>query len=211
MAEIVTPQLVFYVAVVLTVFIGLQMGAAVMVYAERKVAAFMQQRFGPYLVGPRGLFQPVADIVKLIFKEDLRPKAADAVLFLAAPVISVAAAYVAFAPVPFGAATTFFGLLDEPMPLLVADINVAVLVVFAVASMGVYGIVLAGWSSNSNAFAPRRPAQLGADDQYELSYGVALAIVILLANSCRCARSWTSNRVIGSASSRGGTSSQCSR
>jgi NADH-quinone oxidoreductase subunit H len=183
MAELVTPQLIFYVAVVLTVFIGLQMGAAVMVYAERKVAAFMQQRFGPYLVGPRGLFQPVADIVKLVFKEDLRPKAADAALFLAAPVISVAAAYVAFAPVPFGAATTFFGLLDEPMPLLVADINVAVLVVFAVASMGVYGIVLAGWSSNSKYSllgGLRSSAQMIS---YELSYGVALAIVILLANS----------------------------
>ena len=183
MAEIVTPQLVFYVAVILTVFIGLQMGAAVMVYAERKVAAFMQQRFGPYLVGPRGLFQPVADIIKLVFKEDLRPKAADALLFLAAPVISVAAAYVAFAPIPFGAATTLFGLLDEPMPLLIADINVAVLVVFAVASMGVYGIVLAGWSSNSKYSllgGLRSSAQMIS---YELSYGVALAIVILLANS----------------------------
>jgi NADH-quinone oxidoreductase subunit H len=183
MAELVTPQLVFYIAIVFTVFIGLQMGAAVMVYAERKVAAFMQQRMGPYLVGPRGLFQPVADIVKLIFKEDLRPKAADAVLFLAAPVISVAAAYVAFAPIPFGAATTFFGLLDEPMPLLVADVNVAVLVVFAVASMGVYGIVLAGWSSNSKYSllgGLRSSAQMIS---YELSYGVALATVILLANS----------------------------
>jgi NADH-quinone oxidoreductase subunit H len=183
MAGIITPQLVFYVAVVITVFFGLQIGAAVMVYAERKVAAFMQQRFGPYLVGPRGLFQPVADIVKLIFKEDLRPKAADAALFLAAPVISVAAAYIAFAPVPFGAATTFFGLLDEPMPLLVSDINVAVLVVFAVASMGVYGIVLAGWSSNSKYSllgGLRSSAQMIS---YELSYGVALATVILLANS----------------------------
>src|ERR687892_2638392 len=149
MPAFVTPQLLFYIGIVLTVFFALQIGAAVMVYAERKVAAFMQQRMGPYLVGPRGIFQPIADIVKLVFKEDLRPKAADAVLFLAAPVISVAAAYVAFAAVPFGAATTFFGLLDEPMPLLIADINVAVLAVFAVASMGVYGIVLAGWASNS--------------------------------------------------------------
>jgi NADH-quinone oxidoreductase subunit H len=66
--------------------------AAVMVYAERKVAAFMQQRYGPYLVGPKGLFQPIADIVKLFFKEELRPKAADAFLFSLAPIISVAAA-----------------------------------------------------------------------------------------------------------------------
>jgi NADH-quinone oxidoreductase subunit H len=183
MTELVTPQLAFYVAIIITVFFGLQIGAAVMVYAERKVAAFMQQRLGPYLVGPRGLLQPVADIVKLVFKEDLRPKAADAVLFLAAPVISVAAAYVAFAPVPFGAATTFFGLLDEPMPLLISDINVAVLVVFAVASMGVYGIVLAGWASNSKYSllgGLRSSAQMIS---YELSYGIALATIILLANS----------------------------
>jgi len=113
----------------------------------------------------------------------LRPKAADAVLFLAAPVISVAAAYVAFAPIPFGPASTFFGLLDEPLPLLVSDINVAVLAVFAVASMGVYGIVLAGWASNSKYSllgGLRSSAQMIS---YELSYGISLATIILLANS----------------------------
>ncbi len=183
MAEFVTPQLLVYIGIVTVVFFGLQIGAAVMVYAERKVAAFMQQRMGPYLVGPRGLLQPLADIVKLVFKEDLRPKAADTVLFLAAPVISVAAAYVAFAPVPFGAASTFFGLLDEPIPLLVSDINVAVLVIFAVASMGVYGIVLAGWASNSKYSllgGLRSSAQMIS---YELAYGISLATVIMLANS----------------------------
>jgi NADH-quinone oxidoreductase subunit H len=95
----------------------------------------------------------------------------------------VATAYIAFAPVPFGAASTFFGLLDEPMPLLVADINVAVLAIFAVASMGVYGIVLAGWSSNSKYSllgGLRSSAQMIS---YELSYGIALATVILIANS----------------------------
>ena len=183
MPDFVTPQLLVYIGIVTVVFFGLQMGAAVMVYAERKVAAFMQQRFGPYLVGPRGLLQPLADIVKLIFKEDLRPKAADLMLFLAAPVISVGAAYVAFAPVPFGAATTLFGLLDEPMPLIVSDINVAVLVIFAVASMGVYGIVLAGWASNSKYSllgGLRSSAQMIS---YELAYGISLATVVLLANS----------------------------
>ncbi|MGQ0733536.1 MAG: NADH-quinone oxidoreductase subunit NuoH [Acidobacteriota bacterium] len=183
MLDFVTPELLIYAAIVMTVFVGLQIGAAVMVYAERKVAALMQQRFGPYLVGPRGLLQPLADIVKLVFKEDLRPKAADAALFIAAPIISVAAAYVAFAPIPFGAASTFFGLLDEPMPLLIADINVAVLAVFAVASMGVYGIVLAGWASNSKYSllgGLRASAQMVS---YELSYGIALATVVLMANS----------------------------
>jgi NADH-quinone oxidoreductase subunit H len=183
MADLLTPQLLVYAGIIGAVFLGLQLGAAVMVYAERKVAAYMQQRMGPYLVGPYGLLQPIADIVKLIFKEDLRPKAADTALFLAAPVISVATAYIAFAPVPFGAASTFFGLLDEPMPLLVADINVAVLAIFAVASMGVYGIVLAGWSSNSKYSllgGLRSSAQMIS---YELSYGIALATVILIANS----------------------------
>lgn len=183
MADLITPSLIFYIGIITVVFFGLQIGAAVMVYAERKVAAFMQQRMGPTLVGPKGLLQPLADIVKLIFKEDLRPKAADTALFLAAPVISVAAAYVAFAPIPFGAATTLFGLLDEPMPLLIADINVAVLAIFAVASMGVYGIVLAGWASNSKYSllgGLRSSAQMIS---YELSYGIALATVILMANS----------------------------
>ena len=183
MPSFVTPQLLVYIGIITIVFFGLQIGAAAMVYAERKVAAFMQQRLGPYLVGPRGLLQPLADIVKLVFKEDLRPKAADTLLFLAAPVISVAAAYVAFAPVPFGAETTVFGLLDEPMPLLISDINVAVLVVFAVASMGVYGIVLAGWASNSKYSllgGLRSSAQMIS---YELAYGISLATVVLLANS----------------------------
>jgi NADH-quinone oxidoreductase subunit H len=173
------PQTIFFLGVTLTVFLALQISAAVMVYAERKVSAFMQQRYGPYLVGPKGLLQPVADIVKLVFKEELKPKAADTLLFAAAPVISAMAAIAAFAPVPFGAATTFFGLLPEPMPLMVADINVAVLVIFAITSMGVYGIVLAGWSSNSKYSllgGLRSSAQMIS---YELAYGMALATVVM--------------------------------
>src|SRR5688500_19431782 len=119
-----SPTTIAYLGIVGAVFVGLQLMSAVMVYAERKVSAFMQQRWGPFLVGPKGLLQPLADIVKLVFKEDLRPKAADVLLFTAAPIISVAAAYVAFAPVPFGADTTFFGFLDEPMSLVIADVNV---------------------------------------------------------------------------------------
>jgi NADH-quinone oxidoreductase subunit H len=176
-------RLAAYGLVVSIVFVGLQLMAAVMVYAERKVAAFMQQRYGPYLVGPRGLLQPVADIVKLFFKEELRPKAADAFLFTLAPIISVAAAYLAFAPVPFGAPWDFFGLAPEPIPLQVADVNVAVLVIFAVASMGVYGIVLAGWASNSKYSllgGLRSSAQMIS---YELAYGMSLATVVMFAGS----------------------------
>jgi NADH-quinone oxidoreductase subunit H len=157
--------------------------SALLVLAERKIMGFMQQRHGPYLVGPHGLLQPLADIIKLLFKEELRPKGADKLLFNLAPILSVTAAFAAFAAVPWGAETTFFGLLDEPVKLGVADINVGVLVVFAITSMGVYGIVLAGWSSNSkySLFGGlRASAQMIS---YELSYATALAAVILLAGS----------------------------
>jgi NADH-quinone oxidoreductase subunit H len=144
-----TPLFVAQVALTLFVFVALLSSAAVMVYVERKVAALLQQRFGPYLVGPKGLLQPLADVIKLMFKEELRPKAADALLFALAPIIAATCAFAAFAVVPFGAETTLFGLLPEGLRLQVADVNVAILVVFAIASMSVYGIVLAGWSSNS--------------------------------------------------------------
>src|SRR5438128_9508235 len=88
-------------------FFMLLNSAAILVYMERKVAAFVQQRYGPYLVGPRGLLQPLADIIKLMFKEELRPKAADKLLFYVAPILSATAAFAAFAVVPFGADTTF--------------------------------------------------------------------------------------------------------
>jgi NADH-quinone oxidoreductase subunit H len=164
-------------------FFMLLNSAAILVYMERKVAAFVQQRYGPYLVGPKGMLQPLADIVKLMFKEELRPKAADSLLFYAAPILSATAAFSAFAVVPFGADTTLFGLLDRPIHLAAADVNVGLLVIFAITSMGVYGIVLAGWSSNSKYSllgGLRSSAQMIS---YELSYGMALAAVILMANS----------------------------
>src|SRR6266403_763562 len=163
-----TPLLIAQIGLTLFVFFMLLNSAAVMVYVERKVAAMLQQRLGPYLVGPKGLLQPLADIVKLMFKEELRPRAADALLF---------------AVVPFGAQTTLFGWVPEGLHLQVAEVNVAVLVIFAIASMSVYGIVLAGWSSNSKYSllgGLRSSAQMIS---YELSYGLSLAGVLLLANS----------------------------
>jgi len=179
----VTPLLIAQIVLTLFVFVMLLTSAAGMVYAERKVAAFLQQRVGPTLVGPRGLLQPLADVLKLMFKEELRPAAADKWLFALAPIISAAAAFSAFAVVPFGAETTLFGLLEQPIRLQVADVNVAILVIFAIASMSVYGIVLAGWSSNSKYSllgGLRSSAQMIS---YELSYGLALASVLILANS----------------------------
>ena len=178
-----TPLLLAQIGLTLFVFFMLLNSAALMVLVERKVAAFLQQRLGPYRVGPWGVLQPLADVIKLMFKEELRPAAADKWLFALAPIISAAAAFSAFAVVPFGAETTLFGLLDEPMKLQVADVNVAVLVIFAIASMSVYGIVLAGWSSNSKYSllgGLRSSAQMIS---YELSYGLALASVLLVANS----------------------------
>src|SRR3954463_4136442 len=178
-----TPLLIAQVGLTLFVFFMLLNSAAVMVYVERKVAAMLQQRMGPYLVGPKGMLQPLADIVKLLFKEELRPKAADAFLFALAPIISATCAFAAFSVVPFGAETTFAGWLPEGLRLQVADVNVAILVVFAIASMSVYGIVLAGWSSNSKYAllgGLRSSAQMIS---YELSYGLALAAVLLMANS----------------------------
>src|SRR5712671_3576524 len=145
----ITPLLIAQVVIILVVFHALLLSAAAMVWIERRLAALLQQRLGPIRVGWQGLLQPFADVIKLMFKEELRPRAADPLLFALAPIISATAAFAAFAVVPFGASTTFFGLLKEPLKLQVSDVNVAVLDIFAIASMGVYGIVLAGWSSNS--------------------------------------------------------------
>ena len=178
-----TPLLLAQIVLTLFIFVALLSSAAAMVWVERRVAALLQQRRGPTRVGWQGLLQPFADVIKLMFKEELRPRAADPLLFALAPIISATAAFSAFAVVPFGASTTLFGLLDEPMRLQVADVNVAVLVIFAIASMSVYGIVLAGWSSNSKYSllgGLRSSAQMIS---YELSYGLALASVLLIGNT----------------------------
>lgn len=168
---------------ILVVFQMLILSSAFMVWMERKVCAYIQDRHGPNRVGFEGVLQPFADVLKLLFKEELRPKAADALLFAIAPVVSAAAAFAAFSVIPFGTETTIFGLLDRPIPLQVTDVNVAVLVVFAITSMGIYGIVLAGWSSNSKYSllgGLRSSAQMIS---YELSYGLAIAAVVMMAGS----------------------------
>ena len=112
------PVFIAQIALVLVVFHALLLSAAAMVWAERKVAARLQQRFGPTYTGPAGLLQPFADVFKLFFKEELRPAAADKILFYIAPVISAGAAFSAFCVVPFGPPTDFWGLLPHPIPLL---------------------------------------------------------------------------------------------
>jgi NADH-quinone oxidoreductase subunit H len=179
----INPNILAHLVLIFVVMNMLVLSSAFMVWMERKVCAYIQDRVGPNRVGIEGSLQPFADVLKLLFKEELRPKAADALLFAIAPIISCAAALAAFSVVPFGTETTLFGLLSEPLRLEVTDVNVAVLVVFAITSMGVYGIVLAGWSSNSKYSllgGLRSSAQMIS---YELSYGLALASVVMLAGS----------------------------
>jgi NADH-quinone oxidoreductase subunit H len=179
----ITASLVAHLTLIFIIFNVLVLASAFMVWMERKVCAYIQDREGPNRVGPAGLLQPFADVIKLVFKEDLRPTTADAFIFAIAPIIATATAFAAFSVVPFGSEITLFGLLDEPIRLQVTDVNVAVLVIFAVTSMGIYGIVLAGWSSNSKYSllgGLRSSAQMIS---YELSYGLALASVVLLAGS----------------------------
>src|SRR6188768_167684 len=183
MPDFINPTLIARLTLMFIIFNVLVLASAFMVWMERKVCAYIQDREGPNRVGPAGLLQPFADVIKLVFKEDLRPTTADALIFAIAPIIATATAFAAFSVVPFGNEITLFGLLDEPIRLQVTDVNVAVLVIFAVTSMGIYGIVLAGWSSNSKYSllgALRSSAQMIS---YELSYGMALAAILLLAGS----------------------------
>ena len=167
------------------VFATLLFVAAYLVWLERKVIARIQVRWGPTRVGPFGLLQPVADGIKLFFKEDLIPARVDRTLFLLAPAVSIIPAFLAFAVMPFGGTTTLLGLLPRPVPLHLADIDVGVLYVFGITSLGVYGIFLAGWSSNNKYSllgGMRASAQMIS---YELSMSLSVVGVLLLVGSLR--------------------------
>ena len=155
-------------------------GFAYATYYERKAIARIQVRIGPNRAGPWGLLQPVADGVKLIFKEEFIPAKADKVLFTLAPIITVIPAFLIGAVIPWGGEVPFFGRTAH---LYLADINVATLYVVAVGSLAVYGIVLAGWSSNNKYSllgGLRSAAQMIS---YELALGLALVGPILIAGS----------------------------
>jgi NADH-quinone oxidoreductase subunit H len=155
-------------------------GFAYVTWFERKILAWMQVRIGPNRAGWAGLLQPIADAVKLIFKEELIPEKADKVLFVLAPVITVIPALIITAVVPWGPMVHIFG---RDVALSVANINLGVLYVLTVTSISVYGITLAGWSSN-NKYATlgglRATAQMIS---YELALGMAMLGPILLAGS----------------------------
>ena len=167
---------------VLLVFAITMLTILIMIYAERRVSAFMQGRLGPNRVGPQGLLQPIADGIKFLMKEDIIPASVDKPIYLLAPAMLLIPALMTFAIIPFGSDITMFG---RNIPLQVADINVGILYILALTSIGVYGLVLAGWSSNSKyplIGGLRSYAQLIS---YELAMGLAIVSIVLLACSLR--------------------------
>ncbi len=148
-------KIVFVLAAVLVTVIY-------MVLLERKVQAWVQVRLGPMRVGPHGLLQPIADVLKLFLKEDITPARADKWVFTLAPIIVLVPALIVFAVIPFGDAVELFG---KPVPLYITDINVGLLYIVSVASIGVYGIILGGWASNSKYPLLAQPALVGAAHQ----------------------------------------------
>ena len=167
-----TDPVVIPLVKILVVLNAVLISVAYLVLLERKVVAWVQSRLGPMRVGPHGILQPVADIIKLIIKEDITPARADKWTFTLAPILALVPALITFAVIPFGPTITIVG---HPVSLYVADINVGLLYVLSVASIGVYGIILAGWASNSKypmLASLRASAQL-------ISYEVAVIMTLV--------------------------------
>jgi len=165
------------IATVLTVLL---VSVAYAVYAERRVSAFMQNRYGPNRVGYQGLLQSFADVIKLVFKEDIIPVKANKPIHTLAPMISIFVALTTIAVVPFGHTIELFGRL---ISLQITDVNVGILYILALTSLGVYGITLSGWSSNSkySLFGGiRSSAQMIS---YELSMGLSVVGIVLITGS----------------------------
>ncbi len=163
--------LIWIVLQIVVILIPLLLSVAYLTYAERKVIGAMQLRQGPMVVGPMGLLQPIADAVKLLFKETILPTGANKVVFILAPVITFSLAMIGWAVIPFGEG------------LVISDINVGILYLFAISSLGVYGILMAGWASNSRyAFlgALRSAAQMVS---YEIAIGLIIINVLLCVGS----------------------------
>jgi NADH-quinone oxidoreductase subunit H len=164
------------------VLIVLLTTVAYTVLLERRLAAAIQNRIGPNRVGWNGLLQPVADVLKLVFKEDIVPRKANKFIHDLAPVISIVIALTTIAVIPFGDTITLFG---ETIKLQIADVSIGVLYILAMTSLGVYGLTLSGWSSNNKYSllgGLRSSAQMLS---YEISMGLAVVGVIMVADSLR--------------------------
>jgi len=165
-------QVVIPALKILIVLNAVLVGVTFMVLLERKVIAWTQARLGPMRVGPYGVLQPIADVVKLMTKEDITPVKADRWVFSVAPLIALIPALIVFAVIPFGPEVSLFG---RQVALYITDLNVGLLYVVSVASIGVYGIILAGWASNSKfplLASLRASAQL-------ISYEVAVTMTLV--------------------------------
>jgi NADH-quinone oxidoreductase subunit H len=172
--------LLISVVKVLIVFTAMLLIVAYMTLMERKVLGHMQVRFGPNRVGPFGLLQPVADGIKLFFKEDIIVPFANRIIYILAPAVIVITALVSFAVIPFGDSVKIMG---RSIDLVVADVNVGLLYLFAVSSLGVYGVVMGGWASNNKYSllgSIRSSAQMIS---YELSLGLSIVGVLMIVGS----------------------------
>jgi NADH-quinone oxidoreductase subunit H len=154
---------------------------AYLTWFERKVVAHIQARWGPYRVGPHGLLQPLADGVKFLFKEDVTPAGADKIIYFAAPFLALTLAITSIAVIPFGPKD--FVLFGQPTPMGITNLNIGLLILFAITSMGVYGVALAGWASNSKyplLGGLRSSAQMVS---YELALTMSVVGVVLMAGT----------------------------
>ncbi len=165
---------------VLVVFTAMMLIVAYMTLMERKVLGHMQVRFGPNRTGPFGLLQPIADGIKLFFKEDIIVPHANRLIYIFAPTVIVITALVSYAVIPFGDS---FTILGQKVDLVVADVNVGLLYLFAISSLGVYGVAMGGWASNNKYSllgAIRASAQMIS---YELSLGLSVIGVLMITGS----------------------------
>ena len=182
MPDWITPQLITSVVVILILIVLLSGGALYLILLERRVAAWIQDRCGPNRTGPIGLFQPIADAIKLLLKEEYLPNRSDRLLFLLAPAFSLIPALISFAIIPW-AGTLQIG--DAAVRIMGADVNIGLVYLVAVTSLGVYGIVLGGWASNNKySFLGglRASAQMVS---YEIPMGLAILTMILMAGTVR--------------------------
>ena len=173
-------QLVTSIIVILAMLHLILIGAAYLILLERKVCAWVQDRVGPNRVGPAGLLQPIADGIKLFIKEDFVPRGADKFLFIIAPALTVMPALIGFVVIPWAGALELNG---KSVNIIGADVNIGIVYLIAVASLGVYGVALGGWASNSKySFLGglRASAQMVS---YEIPMGLALLTIILTAGS----------------------------
>jgi NADH-quinone oxidoreductase subunit H len=172
--------LIFKIALIVILFLISLGVAAYATYGERKVAAFMQDRIGPDRAGPFGLLQPIADGVKMFMKEEIIPNVSDKLLFILGPCIFMITALMTSAVIPWGTAMEFDGV---KYGLQVADINIGILYVFGVVSLGVYGIMIGGWASN-NKFALLGAVRASSQMiSYELAMGMSLIAIIMMSGS----------------------------